>query len=504
MVELRGIEKRFPDNGVEALSGAGFELAPGEIHAVVGENGAGKSTLMRVLAGFLKPDRGAVVVNGRERVFRSPADALKAGIGMVRQHPLLPAGLRVWEWCVLGAEGGALLSAGKAAARVREASERWGLGLPVEADAGALTVSQKQKAAVLSLLLRNADYLVFDEPTAVLTAGETDALFAVFRSLKEAGKAVALISHKLGETLALADRVTVVRGGRTFPARPASSFTEKSLAALLSEGEEPPRAAAETVLPAAAGPPVLRVENLTVDVPGRPLLSGVSLEVPAGGITGVAGVRDGGLETLELAIAGLLPCREGTVAVGGRDITGGGVRAFREAGGAWLGADRGSSLAGGLPLRESLIVHAFRRSRRGLPGKFGVMDGRFLADWTGAILRRAGVAGRPAASPVSAFSGGTLQRILLAREFAEDARLLVLAEPGWGLDSGSRGNLAAALREHAAQGGGALIFSTDTGELLSVCGDILVLRNGAFSARFPAAGEDSASLKAAIDRAMAG
>ena len=530
MIALRGIQKRFAANGVLALDQAEFHLRAGEIHALVGENGAGKSTLMHIMAGFLRPDAGSISIEGKEVRLSGPADALARGIGMVRQHPNLVEGFTVWEDCVLGAEPrrGFLLNRTAARERVAALSARWGFGLDISARAASLTVSQRQKAAVLALLARNARFLIFDEPAAVLTPAETQGLFALFRALKAEGKAVALISHKLDETLALADAITVLRRGKTIAARDAASFSGESLRSLMfgggeSPAEEPPAPAArESRRPPASRARIstvkLVVENLEVRVPGRPFIRDVRLEVCAGTILGVAGVRDSGLETLELAITGLLRPAAGRILLQGKDITGKGIRAFREAGGGYLGADRlGSALAPALPIRDSLIIHAHRRARRGVLGRFGIMDRDFLDAWARGIMDRAGVRVSPK-DRAGFFSGGMLQRLILAREFAEDASLLVMAEPGWGLDGPGRARLNETLREYAASGGAALLFSTDVDELLALADEIAALRNGVLSRleRPPAQdgdqavqnggqpGRDGALLRERIGRAMVG
>ncbi|MDR2483487.1 MAG: ATP-binding cassette domain-containing protein, partial [Treponema sp.] len=309
MVELRGIRKRFSANGVLALDGAGFSARPGEIHALLGENGAGKSTLMHIMAGFLNPDRGGILMKGKEARFSSPADALAAGIGMVRQHPNLIRGFKVWEDCVTGAEPrrGGILRPKAARNRAAELSKRWGFGLDVDAVTSSLTVSQRQKAAVLALLIREAEYLIFDEPTAVLSPGETQGLFALFRALRDGGKGVILISHKLEETLALAGWITVLGKGKTLASGEAASFSGDSLQALMFGSLEekpvsarPARAKKRTSPGAGNKPPVLSVQNLGLEIPGRPFIRGACLDVAPGAILGVAGVRDSGLETLEL------------------------------------------------------------------------------------------------------------------------------------------------------------------------------------------------------------
>ncbi|MDR2797637.1 MAG: ATP-binding cassette domain-containing protein [Treponema sp.] len=500
-VQLQGIQKYFPANGVHALDNTDFDLHRAEIHALLGENGAGKSTLMHIMAGYMTPTAGRILVDMKDRHFTSPADALALGIGMVRQHPHLTPGFKVWEACILGAEPGFpwFLHPRKARNQVRSLSERWGFELPLERDTKDLTVSQRQKTAVLALLLRQTQYLIFDEPTAVLTPGETEGLFELFRLLKKEGKGLALISHKLEETMAIADRVTVLRKGKTQTSQAARSLRNETLQALMfgidhqkKSGPVEDRACSADIshnrsLPSPcsgiSSKPLLVVQGLSVEVPGRPFIRQIDLELFPGTILGIAGVRDSGLETLELAMSGFLAPSRGTIRLHDRELAGKGIHTFREAGGAYLSADRiGSALAPQLPLQDSIIIHAHRRSRRGLWGKWGIMEQGFLDAWAARIMDQAQVAGS-FKTRADAFSGGMLQRILLARELAEKTSLLILAEPGWGLDRKNRERLTEELRRYVKPGRGVILFSTDVEELIAVSDTILVLRNGEFSAR---------------------
>jgi simple sugar transport system ATP-binding protein len=484
MILLHRIHKRFSPNGVKALDGADFDLKEGEIHALVGENGAGKSTLMHIMAGFLKASEGVIIADGQEVRFSSPAKALAAGIGMVRQHPRFVPEFSVWENCTLGSENSFLFSK-RRAKEIAALNERWDFGLPLEKPASELTVSQGQKAAILGLLRRDARYLIFDEPTAVLSPRETEALFELFRKLRDEGKGIALISHKLNETLNLADRVTVLRRGKTAGVLNADEAEEARLSTLIFGsadvlGKPPELSAALGGGELKNSPPALELKNVTVDVPGRPLIRGINLSVPPGGIAGIGGVRDSGLETLEMAVTGYLPL-SGTIVVNGTELNGRfqglgkNIRPFRNAGGSYLGTHAEGQEETGLSIRDILVVHAHRRFR-----KYGFLKNRKLAAWSKRIIKGAGVAG-PDTVLASAFSGGQLQRILFMRELAEKSPLLVLAEPGRGLDQKSKNKLALILRERAACGAGILIFSTDCEELLSVCDTVTVLRNGLFS-----------------------
>ncbi|MDR1031462.1 MAG: ATP-binding cassette domain-containing protein [Treponema sp.] len=520
-VQLQGIQKYFPANGVHALDNTRFDLHDREIHALLGENGAGKSTLMHIMAGYLTPTAGRILVDMQEQRFASPADALALGIGMVRQHPHLSPGFTVWEACILGAEPGSpwFLQPRKARNQVRSLSERWGFDLPLDQDTTTLTVSQRQKTAVLALLLRQVRYLIFDEPTAVLTPGETQGLFELFRLLREDGKGLVLISHKLEETLGIADRVTVLRKGKTQASRAARSLGNDTLQDLMFGMDRKkrgslikanlPQPASEESSSGCSEKTILSVQGLSIETPGRPFIRHIDLELAPGTIAGIAGVRDSGLETLELGISGLLAPSGGSIRLNGRELTGKGIKTFREAGGGYLSADRtGSALAPHLPLQDSIIIHAYSRSLRGFLGKWGIMEQRFLDSWAARIMNQAQVAGS-FKTRADSFSGGMLQRILLAREFAEKTTLLILAEPGWGLDTKKREWLAGELRGYVKPGRGAILFSTDVDELLAVSDTIWVLRNGRFSAQIALKPDQKGTVpleayKARIGEAMVG
>ena len=494
MIELRGISKFFPSNGVLALDNAEFTLRPGEIHALLGENGTGKSTLMHILAGYFSPSSGNIFVDGKESRFSASAEALTMGIGMVRQHPGFVRTFKVWEDCVLGAEKrnssrgswlNMLFNPAKSKKRVEELNSRWGFDLPLDNKAESLTVSQRQKAAVLALLLCDVKWLIFDEPTAVLTPGETESLVALLNRLRDEGRGIVLITHKLDEALAVSDRVTVIRRGLTQEPRNTCEITLDDLKKAIFEGlgnrewgiGNRDCISNNTPHPPLPTPhsPIFVIKDLTLEPQGLPPIRKVNLQIMAGEILGITGVRDGGLETLEHAVTGSRYTGkfDGTITLNGYDITGKGVRAFRDAGGAYLGADRlGNNLAPGLPLKESLMIHAYRKGRRGI-----FLDMAYLNFWCRNIMNKAGIA-RSVSDRTISFSGGMLQRILLAREFAENALLIVLAEPGSGLDKAKRSVLEDELRGLADAGAAVLLFSTDLDELTSLADEILELKNG--------------------------
>ena len=514
MIELRGIGKYFLSNGVMALENAGLTLRPGEIHALLGENGTGKSTLMHILAGYFPPSSGTILVDGKERHFSAPADALALGIGMVRQNPGIIGGFKVWENCILGAENmhlewfppstksrgnflnkcrGFFLDPAMARQHAEELSNQWNFDLPLNKYAETLTVSQRQKAAVLALLLRDIKWFIFDEPTAVLTPGESKNLFLLFGQLKGKGCGIIFITHKLDEALAVSDRITVIRHGKTGEPINTRELTPDTLKDTIFSGVKRPAVSVNAPGYSGEDRPVLEIKDLEIEQPGLPHIRNVNFKLGPGKIMGITGVRDSGLETLELAVAGFLgqnfPQKagysrlqhgtlKGSITLNGRDITGKGVWAFRDAGGAYLGADRsGSSLAPNLPLSESLIIHAYRRARR----MFGIfLDAGRLRSWCLNIMNHAGI-DRSVSDKASSFSGGMIQRILLAREFAEKASLLVLAEAGNGLDHFNRQKLFNELKTLTRHGSSVLLFSTDIEELISAADEIMLLRNGALS-----------------------
>jgi simple sugar transport system ATP-binding protein len=357
-LELRGITKRF--GPVVANDGIDFDLRPGEVHALLGENGAGKSTLMSILYGLYHPDEGEILVNQESVAVDSPSKAIELGIGMVHQHFMLVPVMTVTENIVLGGEPrrrGGLLDLREGARRVRELSERYGLAVDPEAVIEDVTVGAQQRVEILKTLYRDARILVLDEPTAVLTAQETRELFEVLRALRDDGVAIVFISHKLGEVLEIADRVTVLRRGKKIDTVPTAGATEQSLARLMVGRDVLLRVDKPEV---DFGAPVLEVRDLHVrDDRELEAVRGLSLTVPGGEIVALAGVDGNGQHELVEAIAGLRDAESGGILVAGEEVCGRGVRATCDAGVAHIPEDRqlrglvlDFSLAENLALRE--------------------------------------------------------------------------------------------------------------------------------------------------------
>ena len=498
MVELKNIYRYFSSNGIKALNGADFDLREGEIHVLLGENGAGKSTLMHIMAGFLKPggekfhgNPGAVFVNGKEKHFSSPSHSLNAGIGMVRQHPHQIPGFSVWENCITGSQKYPALFVNRRYYRkqVSDLNERLCFDLPLDSPTEKLSVSQGQKAALLNLLLRKTQFLIFDEPAAVLSHVETENLFNLLELLRDEGRGIVLISHKLEEALKIADRVTVLRRGKTQICCKPFEVSNEDLYDLIFGIKTNDSSYYELAAISLASFPGTKVpdikikqnavtlENFKVNVPGHPLIRSLNLKIVRGTIMGIAGVRDSGSETLELALSGFLPFK-GKLIVNETELSGTEksaakrIKKFRSAGCCYLGQRNEGEF---LPIRDILLIHAHSRFQ-----KFGFLNIPQINKWTLDLMAAANVPRRKNAN-AAAFSGGQLQRMLLTREMAGSSAFTILSEPARGLDMRYRKRLAALLREKAAEDTAILIFSADIEELIKLSDSVAVLRGGTIS-----------------------
>jgi ABC-type uncharacterized transport system ATPase subunit len=446
------------------------------VHALLGENGAGKSTLMNVLYGLLQPDEGEIVLRGEPVHIRSPREAIGMRIGMVHQHFMLIPVMTVAENVVLASEPrkGALLDRDAAEARVRELSERFGLVVDPRAYVEDIGVGQQQRVEILRVLHRGADVLILDEPTAVLTAQETAELFKVLRALTAEGVSVIFISHKLREVLDIADRVTVLRRGVKVGTVDAEGATEASLAKLMVGRDVLFRVEKEQ---AAAGEPLLEVEDLEVeDDRGLLAVRGLSLRVRAGEIVGVAGVDGNGQSELVEAITGLRAPRGGHIRLAGKDITASGVRGALAAGVGHIAEDRQRR---GLILDFSLAENlALREYRRPPLSRLGLLSPRRMEQQARPLLEQYDVRGGRPETVAGSLSGGNQQKVVIARELAEEPQVTVAAQPTRGLDVGAIEFVHKRLLEQREAGRGVLLVSLELEEIRSLADRVLVIYEG--------------------------
>jgi general nucleoside transport system ATP-binding protein len=481
-LELRGITKRF--GAVVANDGVDFDLRPGEVHALLGENGAGKSTLMSILYGLYRPDEGEVSVGGRPVVIDSPTRAIELGIGMVHQHFMLVPVMTVAENIVLAGEprtAAGLLDLRAASERVRELSDRFGLAVDPAARVEDVSVGQQQRVEILRALYRDARILVLDEPTAVLTAQETRELFRVLRALREDGRSVVFISHKLGEVTEIADRITVLRRGRRVDTVAAADATEASLARLMVG-----RDVLLAVDKPAAHPrePVLEVRGLHVsDDRGLPAVRGADLTVHAGEIVALAGVDGNGQSELVEAVTGLRAADAGEIRVAGRDMTRAGARDMVEAGVSHIAEDRHRrGLVLNFTLAENLALREYRTDKL---SRHGWLSVRRMAARTRSLIREFDVRGGEAETLAGSLSGGNQQKVVIAREIACNPRVLVAAQPTRGLDVGAIEFVHRRLVAERDAGRGILLVSLEFEEVRSLADRILVIYEGQIVGEFP-------------------
>ena len=474
-LELRGITKRFP--GVLANDDVSLTARSGKVLALIGENGAGKSTLMNVLSGLYQPDSGEILIDGVVQHFSDPGDAIKAGIGMVHQHFMLVPVFSVWENVVLGVEpvkGPGIMNAKEARREVRDISGKYGLAVDPDALVEELPVGIQQRVEIIKVLLRGAKILVFDEPTAVLTPQEVEEFFGIVAELKGRGATIIFITHKLKEALAIADDITVLRGGRVVGNADPATATPELLASMMVGRD------IDLVVDKVAATPgedILELSDVRmVDDYGRGVLKDINLTVRAGEIVGVAGIQGNGQTELVEAITGLLPITSGTIRFEGTDISTSTPRQRHAAGIAHVPEDRNHmGMVGSFTVAENLVLDSYYAapySRR------GVMKGDVIRTSAEDLVEQYDVRPPLIDNTGSALSGGNAQKMIVAREFSRDVPLVICAQPTRGIDVGSIEYIHEQIVRKRDEGKAILVVSTELDEIFALSDRILVMYDG--------------------------
>ncbi len=474
VIEMRGIVKRFP--GVLANDHMDFDLRAGEIHALLGENGAGKSTLMSVLAGLYKPEAGTILVRGEAVSFNSPRDAIARGLGMIHQHFTLIPSHTVTENILLGLDEPRffmrLLEYDK---KVAELGERFGLKIAPQAKVWQITVGEQQRVEILKMLYRGVQVLIMDEPTAVLAPNEIEGLIKTLRAMAGEGKSIVFISHKLNEVMNVADRITVLRHGKVTAAGLRAAETTKAELARLMVGR--------TVLfnlekkPQTPGDVVLKIDDVhALNDKGRPALRGVSLDVRAGEIVGIAAIAGNGQSELAEVITGLRHCTKGRVLVHGEDVTNQSARQTIRRGVSHVPEDRTHvGTAPNLSITDNVIMKSYRHAPLASGWTLNSVAARQKAE---TLKDEYTILAPSVETSVRSLSGGNLQRVILARELSAKPKLLIAMQPTRGLDVGAIEGVQNLLLSQREAGAAILLSSEELEEIFALSDRVVVMYEG--------------------------
>ena len=482
IIEMLHITKEFP--GIIANDDITLQLRRGEIHALLGENGAGKSTLMSVLFGLYQPEKGVIKKNGQEVKINDPNDATALGIGMVHQHFKLIEVFTVLDNIILGAETTKLgfLQKKEARAKVEALSQRYGLKVDLDAKVEDITVGMQQRVEILKMLYRDNEILIFDEPTAVLTPQEIDELMATMREFAQEGKSILFISHKLNEIMAVSDRITVLRKGRYIGTVETKDTDKQSLSNMMVGR---PVQLEVTKQPAQPGEPVLEVRDFCV--PSRShkknAVDHVSFQVRAGEILCIAGIDGNGQTELVYGLTGLEPLKEGTLTLGGQDITRAPIRKRNTSGMSHIPEDRHKhGLVLDFSLEQNLVLQRFQEKRF---QKHGFIDQKAVREYAEQLIEQYDVrSGQGPVTTARSMSGGNQQKAIIAREVDREKPLIVAVQPTRGLDVGAIEYIHKQIVAQRDAGKAVLLVSLELDEVMDVSDRILVMYEGEIVGEF--------------------
>ncbi|EFY02759.1 ABC transporter ATP-binding protein [Streptococcus dysgalactiae] len=474
VIEMREITKKFGD--FVANDHINLNVRKGEIHALLGENGAGKSTLMNMLAGLLEPTSGEIVINEKPVLIDSPSKSAKLGIGMVHQHFMLVEAFTVAENIILGNEKvkNGCLDLKQASKEIKELSEKYGLAINPSAKVADISVGAQQRVEILKTLYRGADILIFDEPTAVLTPAEIQELMGIMRNLVKEGKSIVLITHKLDEIRAVADRVTVIRRGKSIQTVDVAGATSKDLAKMMVG-----RSVSFTTTKKPSEPKdiVLSIKNLEVDENrGVPAVKGLSLDVRAGEIVGIAGIDGNGQSELIQAITGLRKVKSGSIMIKNQEVTHLTSRKITELSVGHVPEDRHrDGLVLDLSLAENTALQTYYKEPL---SKNGILNYNKINEYARNLMSEFDVRGANELVPARGFSGGNQQKAIIAREVDRDPDLLIVSQPTRGLDVGAIEYIHKRLIEERDKGKAVLVVSFELDEILNLSDRIAVIHDG--------------------------
>lgn len=482
ILKLEDITKIYP-NGTVANRNINIELKKGEIHSIVGENGAGKSTLMKIIFAIEKQTSGKIYYKGQEINYQGSMEAIENGIGMVHQHFMLIPSFTVAQNIVLGAEPrkSTFIDQKEAVRRTQELAHKYNFDIDVTRKVESLTVSEKQKVEILKTLYRNAEVIILDEPTAVLTPQETEALFEQLEKFRKTGHTIVFISHKLNEVMQISDRITVIRSGETKGTYDAKDITMDKLTQLII-GAKLEDSYDEFKKPVANAELILDVRNLKYSESGVKKVDNVSFSIRGGEILGIAGVQGNGQEQLIKAITGMIPFQDGSVKLAGTQIEGLSIMQKRDAGMSYIPEDR--MVDGSAPdasIKDNLISTYYQKPK--YAGKVFARQG-VIKQESQELIRRFSIKTQSEKEKVSALSGGNIQKVVVAREWNTQPKLMIAEQPTRGIDIGSAAYIHHELIDMRNDGAAVLLVSADLNEVLKLSDRLIVMYEGEIVAHF--------------------